>query len=351
MATFHLKHAGQTGRNAAARLRHAQNCYLLACGHIEDGKWEAARELLLRALSYQPEHIEALRALANLEFTVGEIPRARVYLDRLLALPTPVDAETFFVQGNIELSEGNLTVALASYCRAEELDGSTPELDFNKGLAHLMLTHSTEAKEIFSRLVEEQPTNARAWDALGCALRLDRQYNEASRAFLQALQVDPVLNDARDHMAQMLLEMGNPHQALLVLDSALSIEPERPSSRHLQGLAHATAQDFPRAIACWEDLISGGGALPETYHLLANAYLQTGDRARAMTTLRTLVTLNPGHLPGHLQLALLLLEHGEFEQGWHHLEQARAIDPQNPAVMQLVSAAGLLRAQRESRER
>ncbi|MHB0935608.1 MAG: tetratricopeptide repeat protein [Armatimonadota bacterium] len=347
MANLHFKHARQAGGNATARLRHAQNCYLLASGHIENSKWDEARDLLLRALAYHPEHVDALRALANLEFTTGDIPQARVYLDRLLVLPGPIDAETFFVQGNIELSEGNLIDALTSYCRSEEMEGSTPELEFNKGLAHLMLGHGEEAVAIFTRLVEEQPANARAWDALGCSLRLDKHYDEASTAFLQALQVDPGQNDTRDHMAQMLLERGDPRRARLVLEAALAIDPERASSRHLLGLSDATAQDFPSAIACWEDLIARGGALPETHHLLANAYLRLNDRPRAITALQTLITLAPGHLPGHLQLALLLLEQGEFDRGWRHLEQARAIDPQNPAVTQLVSVANAMHPQRD----
>jgi tetratricopeptide (TPR) repeat protein len=343
MGHLHLKHVRQGDRNTGHRLRHAQNCYLLACGHLENNNAEAACELLHRALSYHPEHNAVLRSLINLEFTAGNIPQARAYLDRLLALPEPVHAETLFVQGNIELSEGDLTGALASYCRAEALDGSTPDLEFNKGLAHLMLGHGEDAVAIFTRLVEEQPAHARAWDALGCALRLDKHYDKATHAFLQAVEAEPELNDARDHMAQMLLEMGDPHRARQVLEAALTIEPARASSRHLLGLAYATEQDFASAVACWEILIAQDGALPETYHLLSNAYLHLDDRRSAMAALQTLVNMHPHHFSGHLQLALLLLEHGEFEQGWHHLEQARAIDPRNPAVIQLVSAANAMR--------
>ena len=350
MANLRFNNARSAGGNAAARLRHAQNCYLLASGHIEDNNWDNARDLLLRALAHHPAHADALRALANLEFTVGDIPQARSYLDRLLMLPEPADAETLFVQGNVELSEGNLTDALAAYARSEKMAGSTPELEFNKGLAHLMLGHGEEATTIFTRLVEEQPSNARAWDALGCALRLDKHYDEASAAFMQALTVAPDQNDTRDHMAQMLLEMGDPRRARLVLEAALTIDAERASTRHLLGLTDATAQDFPSAIACWEELIARGGALPETYHLLANAYLRLNDRPHAIAVLQTLIALVPNHLPGQLQLALLLLEQGEFTQGWRHLEQARAIDPQNPAVTQLVSVANAMHPQRDSRD-
>jgi len=351
MATLYLKKARKTGTNASAHARHAQNCYLLGCGHMENGNTDAARELLLRALSYQPDHSAALSSLVNLEFTAGDIPRAQGYLDRLLALPEPLDAQTLFVRGNIELSKGDLTGALASYAQAEALDGGTPELAFNKGLAQLMLGRGEEAAAVFNRLLEEQPENARAWDALGCALRLNKHYVEATDAFLRAVAADREFNDARDHLAQMLLETGDIHRARQVLDAALAIEPERASSRHLLGLTHATAGDFARAAACWEDLIAHGGALPETYHLLANAYLHLHDRRRALAALKTLVTAYTDHFAGHLQLALMLLEDSEFELGWRHLERARTIDPCNPAVAQVVTAAQAMRPRRDSRDR
>lgn len=349
MGILYLKHARKTSRNAATRSRHAQNCYLMACRRIEEEGVDDARELLHRALQFDPEHAEALQSLANLEYTAGSIERAREYLDRLFKLQNP-DAEAFFLRGNIELSQGNLTEALHAYRHAGEIGERTPELTFNEGLAHLMLGHGGQAKDIFQQLTADQPANGRAWDALGCALRLEKDYPAATEAFFQSLQADPLQNDVRDHMAQMLLEMGNTEQARLVLDAALTIEPGRASSRHLLGLVHATAQNYRSAVACWEELITQGGAMPETYHLLANAYLQLGERQKAISSFNTLLALSPQHVPGHLQLALLLLEMGEQEQGWHHLEQARSLDPQNPTVKQLVSVATAMR-KRESPDR
>jgi len=326
--------------------RHAKNYCLLASRHIDLEEWREARTLLQRALALSPEYREALRMAANIEFTTGNTTDARIYLNRILTQPEPADADTLFLLGNLELGEGNLVEALAAYEQAFTLGEGTPELEFNTGLAHLMLGHSRQAIEVFSRLIDEMPTNGRAWDALGCAQRLEKRYEEATHAFLQSLQVEPLQNDPRDHLAQMLLEMGNPEQARAVLETALSIEADRATSRHLLGLAFATLQDFPRAIECWEAVLLQGPAPAETYHLLANAHLHVHDHWKAMQVLNALVRLYPDHLPGHLQLALLLLEQGELEDGWRHLEEARAIDPQNPTVMQLVSAATAMRRQR-----
>ena len=161
------------------------------------------------------------------------------------------------------------------------------------------------------------------------------------------MQHDNGFNDTRDHLAQMLLEMGNPGEAQQVLDAALAIAPERVSSRHLLGLAFAAQQEFARAIACWELLIDREDTPPETFHLLANAYLQINERSRALQVLQLLVTDYPHFIEGQLQLALLLLENGEFTQGWRHLDLARALDPHNPAVQQLLDTANAMRESRE----
>ncbi|HEY3415890.1 MAG TPA: hypothetical protein VGM23_03305, partial [Armatimonadota bacterium] len=52
--------------------------------------------------------------------------------------------------------------------------------------------------------------------------------------------------------------------------------------------------------------------------------------------------LFPDHVPGHLQLSLLLLETGDREGGWRHLERAQALEPENPAVRYTLTAAQAL---------
>ena len=126
-------------RSPEARARYAQNYYLLALPHIDSSDLEAARPLLRKALDADPDHQLALRAVASLEFSQGNLRQARVHLDRLLSVCTPEDADTLFLRGNIELSEGQFLAALDSYRQVEADGDATHELEFNKGLAHLML--------------------------------------------------------------------------------------------------------------------------------------------------------------------------------------------------------------------
>jgi tetratricopeptide (TPR) repeat protein len=310
----------------------------------EEGAVEDARRLLTQALRYDPTLASALLALAQLEFSQGNAARARACTDQLIAL-CPDDAYAQAMLGNIALNEQHPEQALQAYTRASALGGDTPELIYNTGLAHLALGQGEAATQIFLAMLAEQPLNPRAWDALGCARSFLHDHSGAVEAFLQALQLDPEQNDSRDHLAQLLLETGNTQRAREVLEAALVQEPHRPGSLHLLGMAFIKLQDYPQAIACWEELLSHGHSATETYHLLADAYMRLGDATHARQILEALVTHFPDYAPGHIQLALLLLHDGQFEVGRHHLERARLLDPQNPSLQRAQHTAATLTAQ------
>ncbi len=311
--------------------RHAHNYYVMGTRRAAEGAHEEARRLLTQSLHYDPSQVSALYALAQLELTVANTALARTYIDRLIAI-SPDDADAYVLLGAIALHELQPEQALQAFLKAAACGVDTPELHFNTGLAHLALGHGEDAAIIFQELLAKDAENARAWDALGCARCLIPDHASAFQAFMQALHIDPKLNDTRDHLAQLFLETGNNERARQILEAALSIEPHRPDSLHLLGMAFARLEDFPQAIACWQQLLTQGIAAVETYHLLATAYLHLNDLPNARQTLELLVNRFPAVASGHLQLSLLLFNSGEAEQACHHLEQSRQLDPHNPAL-------------------
>ena len=328
-------------RLSASRRRHAGNYVVMASHHIERGEWDEARRMLLRARECDAELARVWRLLAQVEFSRGEQAEARRYLAQAL-VRDPDDPEAIFLQGNLALNDRDAHAALADYLHAAALGGDSPELMYNTALAYLMLGQGKEANGMLTRLLEEQPAHARAWDALGCARQQMQEYVVARDAFQHALELDPTLHDARDHLAQLLLETGFAEQARQVLADALAGDPDRHGSRHLYGVACATLGEYARAIEYWEDLIARRGAGADTLYLLAHAYLRVEDRQKAIDTLLQLAEEWPDHLAGHLQLALLLLEDGDHARGWHYLEHARTLDPDNTAVRRMVAAAQLI---------
>lgn len=67
--------------------------------------------------------------------------------------------------------------------------------------------------------------------------------------------------------------------------------------------------------------------------LLALLYLESGDRERAGEEWNAVLRLEPEHFEAHRGLGFIHLEKGDFETARGHLEQARAMRPDDPAVV------------------
>ncbi len=340
----HLRLARPPRKKDGGR-RHAHNYYLLGMRRADAGAGEEARTHLRRALDFDPAFLPALRALADLEAGAGDYPAAERWLRQALDAAGP-NADLYFHLGNVALNRNDPRRALETYRQAEALADATPELRFNIGLAYLFMGASAEAETAFTALTLEQPANARVWDALGCARRQRDDAAGAEAAFVKALELDPALNDARDHLAQLLMETPDLRRAQRVLEGALQREPERRSSLHLLGMVYAASHDYAAAAACWQRLVDLGQASPEAYQSLAAAALHLGDRARAGAALTEMLLLYPDHAQGHVQLGLLLLDEGESADGWQHLETAALLAPGDPTVRQALATARALLARR-----
>jgi Tfp pilus assembly protein PilF len=331
----------RTSRSPDVIRRHAHNYYLLGIRRADVGAADEARAHLSRALEFDPAFLPALRALSDLEFAAGRFAEARTWLERALAATGP-DPDLLFQLGNIALNLGEPQRALTAYHEAETLEHATAELRFNIGLAYLLMGESAQAETSFTQLLEEQPRNARVWDALGCALRQRMDDTRAATAFAKALELDATLNDARDHLAQLLLETQELAAARQVLERALQQEPDRRSSLHLLGMVYAGYRDFDQAAQCWQHLVDLGQATPEAFQSLAAAYVRTGNRPSARAALVVMLEQYPDHAYAHLQMGLLVMEDGETEVGWAHLDTAVRLAPHDPAVLRAREAARTL---------
>lgn len=321
--------------------RHAHNYYLLGLRRGDAGAADEARTHLRHALEFDPAFVPALRALSELEVAAGRFAEARRWLERALVATGP-DPDLCFQLGNIALNLGEPSRALALYREAETLETATPELRFNIGLAYLFMGESDQAENILTHLSIEQPASAQVWDALGCTRQQRQNVVGAREAFLKALELDSALNDARDHLAQLLLETGDVPAARRVLERALKQEPDRRSSLHLLGTVLAGEGDFQSAVLCWQRLVDLGQASPDVYQSLAMARLRLNERDRAVLSLREMLGQYPDHAYGHLQLGLLLLEDGQGPTGLAHLEAAARLAPQDATVRQALTSARLL---------
>lgn len=130
----------------------------------------------------------------------------------------------------------------------------------------------------------------------GQYLRMDEKAK--ARAELQrALGENPRLGPAREQLAGLLLESGASDEALSMLEPLVRNAPERFEVLAILGQAHFQKKQYPEAIAAIEKAISLKRPDPRLLNVLAQAYHETGNDARAKEMLERSLSLNPDQVP------------------------------------------------------
>lgn len=246
--------------------------------------------------------------------------------------------ETAWMQGRLRKSPSD---TLALYNLAAALTGEGKYAD---------------AVQTYRKIIEIDPKNARAWNALGVARENSGDWQSAQRAFQKASATDPSLTDAAfnlarsqlDHsdpalaeqsfravtlqspndssahagLAQALLKEGNQDGAQSEFESALRIDPENVDA--LEGLGQiALSRGEPaQAIALLEKAPQHGPEDPAVHQELAIAYAQTGHYAEAKQQLEALLRLSPGDSQVHAMLSQVYAATGDLQQAIAEQQQA-----------------------------
>jgi tetratricopeptide (TPR) repeat protein len=231
-------------------------------------------------------------------------------------------AELHNLLGEVEEKSGNNVEAAREFERAAHLDPSEKNL-FDWGVELLLHQTLEPAIQVFTIGAERYPQSARMQIGLGIALYARAFYDKAVSAFMRAsdltpsdprpylflakayniseaeaqgvtehlerfTQIEPQNAQARYYYALSLWkgQRGKNRQADLsqiesLLRSAMTLDPAFPEA-HLQlGILNADQRKFPEAIQEYQRAIKLQPGLVDAHYRLGQAYIRTGEKARA----------------------------------------------------------------------
>ncbi|MCU0938001.1 MAG: tetratricopeptide repeat protein, partial [Burkholderiaceae bacterium] len=234
----------------------------------------------------------------------------RVELARAQAADTPPDAYFLTLRASADLPNATTPEAIEavrqSFARALELQ---PE--YGPALAGLASTTAyqaieapdstlrsqrlAEADRLSQRAVAAAPNSATAWLVRAIVLNFRGELGAAAQAVERSLALNPYEDDAHAEHGRLLVATGRPEQALAAFDRALKLHPEgatvgvhlynRCRAQLFLGRYQQAIDDCNRSIAFTPDW-------PD-YMMLAAAYAQTGDLARAQQARDELLRRRP----------------------------------------------------------
>src|SRR5262245_39172566 len=168
---------------------------------------------------------------------------------------------------------------------------------------------------------------------------------------LKALELDPTLGEPRAALASTLgcswdWEASEREYRLAVQQEPNSAVAHVWYAAHLHALGRfEEALDQQRQAMILDPLD------PAVNRVLARDLDATGQVDAALAQWNRTLELGPDQLRSHLPFALFLLEHGHADQGFGHLESARALRPDDPSVIAGLAIASAMRGRTDEAHR
>lgn len=224
---------------------------------------EAMLETATRLAASGPSRAERLVVHARLLAARGELERAQADLDEALSA-RPDSASALALAGDLAYRAQDWERARKAYARLADLPDATAVLSpkllaFRRAELAEMFGDHAEAEGAYRQVVAVDPHDDLAREALGgfCLARGD--WSEAALHLQELVRLLPKesvdrLAQARQHLGQVYLGLGDLQAARQHLELALASHPDRPSTLEFLATTYERIGLFREAVAMCERL-------------------------------------------------------------------------------------------------
>jgi serine/threonine-protein kinase len=344
-------------------------------------------EKLAREDDVLVQHSQSLELLAIGLRVTGNSEEGLVLLKRAQeAFP-----DDFWINYNlgVALSNGRpprLDEAIRFFAVAVALRQKSPAARLNLGMTLGKSGRYHEARIVFRKVLELEPTWASVYDSIGNSLLAEGKDLEGAIAcYRKAIALDPKIATTHSNLGLALSTMGKVDEAIKWHKKAIQLDPKNAPSHYNLGRAlqdkgkleealacyrKATSLDprflpavdqavdccrkvvqldpknaqaysslglalqgkgkLDEAIACYRKAIALEAKLALAHYNLGVTLQQKGQLAEAITCYRRTVTLDPNYPEAHCNLGLLLREQGQLSESLDLLRRGHALGSKRP---------------------
>ena len=248
------------------------------------------------------------------------------------ALALEETAEIRLLLGDLLEAQKKPLEAVAHFRRAVVLD-PTPASFYALGHEFLIHWNWEAAAQVFSAGLESRPDSWHLWVGAGAAALGLTQYEEATRAFLKAVELKP-----QELMGYQLLSQTFDkseetfHEAVGSFRELRNREEENPWARYFEALAtfrHASrsgdASQLADRVEVLLRLTRENSRFLEAHLLLSEIQFELRNWAASVEALQQAVQLDPEHAAAHYRLGLALQRLGRSQEARRILQRYRVL--------------------------
>ena len=283
-----------------------------AKSHEKKGEILEAQELYKEVLDAFPNNKKAKSMLANLDksFQNGNVkkPPSNI-INQLVAL---------YNQGHLSL--------VIEHC--QRFIGQFPDafIIWNiLGAANKGLGRVEEASKAFMKVVKLNPTYADGYNNLGVTLQEQGKFEGALVAYKKAISIKPNYAEAYNNLGNTLLEQGEPAGAISSYKKAISIDPNYAEANYNMGFALSSINKPEEAIVAYNNAISMKPKYAEAYCNLGNAYKEIGKLNEAIDFYRNAISINPKYAQVYNNLGKVFQEQDKLELAMEAYKKATSL--------------------------
>ncbi len=258
-----------------------------------------------QSYDYDNNNIETIRCRADLykrmNRNVEALTEYRIYLAK-----DPTDITVYEAMSDLHMQNGNVDQAIKDSDPALAQAGIDPvfksKLYTSKGLLYVQKKDYANAEEYFTRAIGLDSNNAYAYYNRGMARFKMNRIQDAAMDLVSASRKGLGSTDIMkiDSSAQMIFErgvyalgIGNYDSALLFIDAAITVNPNKSYYYYSRGECYFSKNDFKEAVKAYSQAIGLATNYQGAYYKRGLANLQLGKPTDAITDFTRTIQYNP----------------------------------------------------------
>ncbi|MBI2619166.1 MAG: tetratricopeptide repeat protein [Ignavibacteriales bacterium] len=256
-----LLHASQMYRRITEAAPELESAWVeLSHVYSELRQYQAAENVLQRAMSRSNDPNKITFLLGNLYFRCGDSNRALTYYKQLLVHERQLSLTLrSHLEFNIALcyfSRGNFKLAESHFRKTKRIDPQFPKI--NESLGELLLRRNVlpEAITVLKQAIVDDPSSWIGHYLLGLAFARRRQWAGAYDEFVSAVEMDPNEPNGWQMCGEVLLALERYEEAERYLRKSLELNPQLTDAIANVGTLYLRRGDSETASECFERALS-----------------------------------------------------------------------------------------------
>lgn len=303
--------------------------YQLALAYLVDNETGKARSILAEAVNLNPDLVDAALLLAELKIRAGDISSTIAFLKQFTQRH-PKTAQGWLLLAEAYRAQNNPNEALGVYRQFEEMFPKNPDVALQTGLVYLQQGKKDDARKAFEKALELAPGYLPALDQQVGLDLADKQYGTALQRVENELKKNPKQAELHFLHAKVFLAQRDMTQAEAALRKTVELQPDFHAAYFLLAQLYVNSNQRQKAM---EELLAGVAKNPKdfgAFMLIGMIHDCEKNYNAARDAYEKLLAVNPKFGPALNNLAYLYSEHlGQLDKAYQLASKARELQPRD----------------------